>query len=272
MAWFWQWKQKYFDALDERNTAREERNAADVQVSIITKQRDGARDELEQTRTQKAQVQSAFQNAEKERLEAEKSRDWFKDEWEKGKQQIDALKKDQRDKDALCAEKNELLQQVQDLEADVERLNEKVEATNTANRNERIALIKERDDARSECGKLTHKYRRMEGERDEAVDRAKRAERCVEERKELDARRPIIEVELYESTQGPKRTPCMRFVGREGDRTVVAVSPPQGTRDEKHARERIAFLSRARWVIFRTKDADGKVTYPVEDDDGDNQS
>lgn len=239
MFWPWQWKAKYEDmrnkrdiALDERNSAREERNAANVQVSIARKQRDGAQDELEQTRTQKAQVQSAFQNAEKERIEAEKSRDWFKAEWEKGKRQIDALKQDQRDKDALCDEKNELRQQVQDLEADVERLNEKVEATNKANATERQKLISERD---------------------EAVDRAGRAEQTLEDRKAVDAQRPTIAVELYDSKQGRKATPCKRFVARyEGD--VVAVSPPQGTIDEVHARERIALLSSARWIIVQRKE------------------
>ena len=249
------------------------------------------RDELENTRTQKAQVQSAFQNAERELTAMEKSRDWYKAEWEK-------LKVDQRDKDALCAEKNDLLQQVQNLEADVERLNEKVEATNKANATERQKLIAERDAISNEKDALHRdaskrydeikarnkevmedadalkddlvqaefdrdkfkderdNFKEVIAEKDseieELADQHARAERALEDRKAVDAKRPVIEVEVYESTQGPKRSPCMRFVARH-DGDVVAVSPPQGTRDKTHARERTALLSAARWVIVTEK-------------------
>ena len=265
MAWFWQWKQKYLDmrdkrdiALDERNEAREQRNAADVQVSLRTKERDGARAELEATRTQKAQVQSAFQTLEREHKAMEKSRDWFKAEWEKGKQEIDALQKakrkaeDQRDSEMRIA--NEVKRDRNKMVDDLAHARAENKAKDARHRD----AARKYDEIKSECDNLKEVIAEKDDEIEELADQHARAEKIIEDRKAVDAQRPTIEVELYDSKQGRKATPCKRFVGRyEGD--VVAVSPPQGTPDETHARERIALLSTARWVIVqRKRGGDGK--------------
>ena len=240
MGWFWsKWKQKYLEmrdkrdiALDERNEAREQRNAAEVQVKLRTKERDeaqAAKDELYRD------AAARYDQIKGERDEARTERD--------------------------------------EARADVERLNEKVEVTNKANATERRKLIAERDNAlarnkevMADADGLKDDLVQAEFDRDAAREQRDNFKAVISEKDDeiemlseqlatAEAQqndRPVIEVELYDSKTGRKATPCKRFVGRH-EGAVVAVSPPQGTPDEQHARERIALLSAARWVIISRK-------------------
>ena len=106
-------------------------------------------------------------------------------------------------------------------------------------------MQRERDKARKSARRLETEKRSLILDRDEWKEQATNLRNAI-------AERPIVEVELYDSKQGRKAAPCMRFVGRhKGD--VVAVSPPQGTPDIQHARKRIELLSNAKWVIVQRK-------------------
>lgn len=120
---------------------------------------------------------------------------------------------------------------------------------------ERDIAVGERNDVLSIKRKAREDLRAMKKDRNEWRDSAMALKEEFGEKKDeiarlqtAEATRPVLAVTVYESKQGRKKAPCLRFVARDG-KEVVAVSPPQGTPDMAQCRRRIALLSSARWDV-----------------------
>ena len=251
-----QYKRERDEARTERDAERKvkqgaekERDKVRGQLDAVVKVRDGALADVERLTEKRDWWQKRAENALKSA--------------EKRKKEIDALKVDQRDKDALCDEKSELRQQVENLESELEH---RTEAATTAAAEKR-SLIADRDGLREEKDKqdtqngLLHK-------RIKTLLEEKEAQRVELARlRDKEANRPVVEVELREGVQGPKRVPCFRYRAVNAGSDVVAVSAPQGVPTRDRVEKRIGLLSDARWVIYKVVGKDGKVSYPKEDGD-----
>ena len=229
------------DALGEAEKKTESLNAMSARVETLGSERDEARAEKEQ--------------AQRELAAMEKSRDHYR-------QEVDALKVDQREKDALCNEKNELLAQVENLEAEVEKCREGAEVA----AREKRSLIADRDGWKEDHDKLNTQNGQLH-KRIKTLQAEKEAQRTELARlRDKECARPIVQVEVREGVQGTKRVPCYRYRAMNGfEGPVIAVSAPQGVPDRDKIEKRIGLMSDARWVIYKVVDKNGKVSYPKED-------
>ena len=157
---------------------------------------------------------------------------WFNWGWEKEKQLLKDQVQRARDEASLNWEAKVTAESERDTE-----------------RREKNAMEKSRDWWQEKADKQDTQNSTLHS-RIKALQEEKEAQRVeLAAIRDADANRPVVEVEVYDSKQGRKAQPCKRFVARHAG-TVVAVSPPQGTNDDAHARERIMLLSQGRWVII----------------------
>ena len=201
MGWFWKTKrEKQLEA--QLQTARDEassnwgaRMTAESDLKKVEKERDAER------KAKEAAMDKAVQ--------MEGKRDQYKRERDEARAERDALKVDQRDKDALCDEKNELHQQVENLESELEKSREGAAVAAA----EKRSLIADRDGWKEEKDKqdvqngLLHK-------RIKTLLEEKEAQRVELARlRDKEANRPVVEVELREGVQGPQARAVLPLPG-----------------------------------------------------------
>ena len=261
MGWFWKTKrEKQLEA--QLQTARDEassnwgaRMTAESDLKKVEKERDTAQESLS---TMSARVEAlsnerdaerkAKEQAQRELAAMEKSRDHYRDEVENRNNRLETVAAEKRsliaDRDGWKEEKDK--QDVQNglLHKRIKTLLEEKEA-------QRLELVELRD----KVANWNEYVPQLQSERNGFENAVRNLKAKYAEEEEA---RPVIEVEVYDSKQGRKAQPCKRFVARHAG-VVVAVSPPQGTNDDAHARERITLLSQGKWVIVQRKEeGDGK--------------
>ena len=252
-------------AENESSDARKAKEEAEGLLKTCREHRDNALKEAEKKTESLNAMSARVETLKNERNTERKAKRGVAKERDKYKAEVDALKVDQREKDALCNEKNELLQQVSDLEAEVEKCREGAEVAAA----EKRSLIADRDGWKEDHDKLNTQNGQLH-QRIKTLQSEKESQRVELARiRDKECARPIIQVEIKEGVQGTKAVPCYRYRAMNGfEGPVVAVSAPQGVPDRDKVEKRIGLLSDARWVIYKVVDKDGKVTYPKEGNDG----
>ena len=92
----------------------------------------------------------------------------------------------------------------------------------------------------------------------QAVADLKLAEDKLSRIANMERTRPVVDVEIYPSSQGTKREECWRYKGsytnpETKETKLLTLSPAQGTPTEEACEERVQFLNLAAWRIKERK-------------------